>query len=259
MLVRNYFVGLVCIISSLALVTAQSESETWVDKLEFSLYASANGKQGASESDNMILGLEAQYDNEAGSVWDLMVQGDLQRTKNRTVERSYELSLDYAKSYTSSPWGWYTGVDYEADAFQEIEKETSANFGVLLDLFEYLGKDKQIDEQRSHDWQLGLGAVYTNSEDSAGVTTEGQGFTIGYDYAYESEGSYTFEQHLGYEFYPDEDELDTIALENSVTFPFAANRNLKLKLGLDYEYYPNTSGGAEDYEFSYYSNIVWNF
>jgi len=66
-------------------------------------------------------------------------------------------------------------------------------------------------------------------------------------------------QHLVYEFHPDEDELDAISLENSFTFSLATNRNLKLKLGLDYEYYPNLGAGAEDYEFSYYSNIVWNF
>lgn len=242
-----------------ALLLVQAEPAKWSDELEFSLYASANGKQGASESDNMILGLEASHDNEEGSLWELAVQGDLQRTKNRTVERSYEANLDYAKSYTESPWGWYAGLGYESDAFQEIEKEVTAIFGATLDLFDYMGKEKQIDETRSHDWQLVVGTIYTESEYATGQTIEGQGITLGYDYSYESKDRYKFNQGLVYEFYPDKDELDTVALENSVEFPFAANDNLKLKIGLDYEYYPNVSAGSEDYEFSYYSNIVWNF
>jgi len=256
MLIKNYLLG---VSLSASMLMAQTESESWADTLEFSLYASVNGKQGASESDDMVLGLEATHDNQLGSVWELAVQGDLQRTKNRTVERSYDISLDYNKAYANSPWGWYTGLSYEVDSFQDIEKETSVEFGASLDLFDYMGKEQKIDELRSHDWKLRVGTIYTESEYATGQTSEGQGFSLGYIYKYEHKDSYTFNQALAYEFYVDENELDTIALENSVEFPFAANQNLKLKIGLDYEYYPNVTAGSEDYEFTYYSNIVWNF
>ena len=251
------------LLSSLVLlmgfVSAQSATDSWFDNLDFSLYASANGEQGASESDNIIIGLEAKHDNQQGSVWGFQLEGDLKRTQNTTVDRSYEALVDYARSYRQSVWGWFASLGYEVEAFQAIEEEVSAELGVNLDLFDYLGKDKQLDEFSLRNGIIKLGVSYLSREFETGATEEGSGIVIGYDYSREYTDKYIFNSYTGYEYYLSEDELDTFTFENSVTLPFSANEKMKLKLGVKYEYFPNIQSAVDDYEVAYYSNIVWNF
>jgi len=226
----------------------------WRKDLDLKLGGRLNGRKGRDDSEDIGFITDIDYKSKDGTRVEFDLRANFRQKDKETTQRSYDFDVSYEKSYLSTPFGWYTDIDYETYDFQSLKNQELYELGLLLNLL-----DRENLQNKNLSFRIGGLSKRVEYETTATGTESDKGYSTGYKYYYNIKKKIKIESESSLEIFEDQEELNRAVSKHSVEFPLGFIDRLSLKLGLEYNYILEPELGEKHIDLRYYNNILWRF
>ena len=224
----------------------------WRKDLDLKLGGRFNGRKGRSDSEDISFIADIDYKNKFGTHIEFELRADFRQRNRETTRRSYDFDIDYEKSYLTTPFGWYTNIDYETYDFQNLRNHELYELGLLFNFLR--GKDI-----RNKSFSIRAGGLSKKVEYENTGTENDKGYSAGYRYYYNVRKKIKIESEAALEMFSNQTSLNRITSEHAVEFPLGFIDRMSLRIGVEYNYILNPEVGDKNADLRYFNNILWRF